>query len=319
MLQSRKRWQHAVVAATGLSTGRLTREQSLFLMAHTDVWGVNQVFLHHDLVPAFYNLEMRKLPDQRKKGRSVTNEAMWDLFDHAKRTAYSNTVFLTREEHAADVRKVLQRAAPCPRTLVAYKVKNAQSTCTATLSRNKLRQPTMSPSAGIVREFCGSSLSRVFDLMIRMRYSTISLVGVDLNSQQHFYTGLPGYASVAERLPQNWEASMVAFVRRANRNTTLHATAARGIHHFISAVGRTYEGRLSLFNLSPDSMLRSVAYIKTAPMPETAGEAALKGWWKQHQLGALDAHRRYGRSRRYRRLFGRTVSDALGVVPAATE
>ena len=97
---------------------------------------------------------------------------------------------------------------------------------------------------------------------------------------------------------------MVAFVRRANRNTTLHATAARGIHHFIAAVGRTYEGRLSLFNLSPDSMLRSVAYIKTAPLPETAGDAALNGWWKQHQLGALDAHRRHGRSRRYRRLFG---------------
>ena len=140
VLRARKRSAHALIAATGLSTGRLNRDQSAFLMSRTDVWGINQVFLHHYLVPAFYNLEMRTLPDvmkskKRDAGQMVSNTVMWNLFEGAKRNAYNDTVFLTREEHATDVRKLLRRASPClVRTACIRRVSRAY-TCLGDLVR----------------------------------------------------------------------------------------------------------------------------------------------------------------------------------------
>ena len=61
-LQAHKRREHALMAATGLSVGRLTAEQSAFLQEHMDVWATNQFFLHQHLIPDFYNLEMRTVP-----------------------------------------------------------------------------------------------------------------------------------------------------------------------------------------------------------------------------------------------------------------
>ena len=299
VLLARKRSEHALIAATGLSTGRLTREQSAFLMARTDVWGVNQIFLHHDLVPAFYNLEMRTLPMDGRKDRSktVSSEMMWKLFDASKRAAYRDTVFLARTEHAADVRRVLTSADRCPRALVTYTCQNKLSDCNERRLLTRSRVRPLDASGGmlaVVSEFCGSSISRVFDLIVRLRYRTISLVGVELNSQHHFYTSLPNYAEVAQRLPVQWERSMLAFVRRANRNTTLHATATRGIQHYIDALGHFYAGRLTLFNLSPESLLRTAKHVETALLPAPAAAegnaaAALDAWWSQHQLRAARA------------------------------
>ena len=212
--------------------------------------GRQPIFLHHDLVPAFYNLEMRTLPMDGRKDRSktVSSEMMWKLFDASKRAAYRDTVFLARTEHAADVRRVLTSADHCPRALVTYTCQNKLSDCNERRLLTRSRVRPLDASGGkfaVVSEFCGSSISRVFDLIVRLRYRTISLVGVELNSQHHFYTSLPNYAEVAQRLPVQWERSMLAFVRRANRNTTLHATATRGIQHYIDALGHFYAGRLS--------------------------------------------------------------------------
>jgi len=71
VLKARKHHDHALLAATGLSVGRLSAKQSAFLQAHMDVWATNQFFLHHHLIPDFYNLEMRALPLHARRSRRM--------------------------------------------------------------------------------------------------------------------------------------------------------------------------------------------------------------------------------------------------------
>ena len=71
VLKARKHHEHALLAATGLSVGRVTAKQSAFLQAHMDVWATNQFFLHHHLIPDFYNLEMRELPVHDRRSRRM--------------------------------------------------------------------------------------------------------------------------------------------------------------------------------------------------------------------------------------------------------
>ena len=309
VLLDRKKSVHALVAATGLSTGRLNKEQSAFLMGHADVWGINQAFLHHYLVPSFYNVEMRTVVDHRDakgtKGcrklpsgksecgfrKAVRSALVWEQFDATKRAAYRDTVFLCKSEHVREVGEVLRNGAQCPHAIVTYRIKNAVTTCNKesksrmmTILRTSLR-----PANSYVREFCSSSLSRVVDLIVRMRYSTLSFVGVDLNSQYHFYTALPSYADVKRRMPEAYEDSIVAFVRRMNQNTTQHATAARGIHRFLDVLGMVAKGRLALFNLSPESMLRSNLHVTTTSVPSEVGK--LDTWWHKHHADTDRKHR----------------------------
>ena len=276
ILRQRKRHQHALLAATGLSAGRLDEQQSGFLQARFDVWAPNQFFLHKHLVPDFYNLEMRVLPSSLQKSKKspkpVSNAMLWDLFEEdGRREAYNSTIFLSKHEHAREVKKLLQRRGPCPRALVSYTTRPVENRCK---DRNYVEERILLAEhirPGLVREFCASSLSRLFDIVLKLGYESASLIGVDLTSQDHFYTALPTYESIARRIQPNlaiWEATVSGFVRAKHGNTSMHATAARGVPHFIEAFSRAHQHRMRLTNLSPESLLKKTGWIRTVPMPQ---------------------------------------------------
>lgn len=334
-LQAHKRREHALMAATGLSVGRLTAEQSAFLQEHMDVWATNQFFLHQHLIPDFYNLEMRTVPlsvgrkerrqlaeralswlpqslrafgaralgekkeriKKREKRQEIglNNAVMWNAFDAnmTKRHAYRKTVFLTKHEHAHEVARLLQRRSPCPQAQVAYWVKSAYSSCNVRKARQQIMEKLQvrgTSRSHLVTEYCGSSITRILDMMLRLGYKTASLIGVDLTSAHHFYTALPEYAAVARTIPSEWESSVQAFARRQNKNTTLHATGARGITNFFDAFNAAHgrHGRMRLINLSPESLLGASKYIPTSPPPRAVPtedlRESLERWWQKTYL-----------------------------------
>ena len=302
LLAARRRHEHALLAATGPSVGRLTAGQCGFLQARMDVWATNQFFLHHYLVPDFYHLEVRVLPLSRPKGSTrrgppavIKSEIIWRLFDAnaSKRRAYRKTVFLARSVAAkgpfapnegSSVERLLRRSAPCPRALVTYFAKNRGSCehlterLRSTVESQFLERRVSSP----VYEHCASSITRIIDVMLRLGYKTASLIGVDLTSTDHFYTAIAEYADVARRLPDQWETTVRAFVRAHNQNTTLHATGARGVARYFDAFNLAHRrhGRMRLVNLSPMSLLNTSRRVPTSPPPRDG----LEDWWRRTYL-----------------------------------
>ena len=125
-------------------------------------------------------------------------------------------------------------------------------------------------------------------MMLRLGYKTASLIGVDLTSVHHFYTALPEYAAVARTIPSEWEPSVQAFARRQNKNTTLHATGARGITKFSMhsmpptvAMGVPHQP-------SPESLLGASKYMPTSPPPRAVPtedlRESLERWWQKTYL-----------------------------------
>ena len=319
VLKARKHHGHALLAATGLSVGRLNAKQSAFLQARMDVWATNQFFLHHHLIPDFYNLEMRALPlharrsrrlqtspsqparpkmqvgfplrDAQAAGPLIDNSLLWQVFTNndTKRQAYRKTVFLTKIEHAGAVRKLLKQRAPCPQAIVSYWTRSAMGDCSHRSSRNAImdRMRRVPFSSNLVQEYCSSSVTRILNLILRLGYRTASLIGVDLTSTEHFYTALPEYSEVARLLPALWDTSVRAFVKAKHSNTTLHATGARGVANFFDGFNLAHgaAGRTRLINLSPESLLVASRHVPTSPLPQDTPAGflggGLKEWWRR--------------------------------------
>ena len=104
---------------------------------------------------------------KRERHACVSNRDYWtEFFDSAKRDRYKDTLFLSSEAHAASVLEVLQDGSPCPARLVTYRVRKVpghEEGCNRDTSGAR-------PLAGDhVMEWCSSSLSRIIDLMLRLR------------------------------------------------------------------------------------------------------------------------------------------------------
>ena len=279
LLGARRRHDVALVAGTGLSAGRLTSEQSIFLQRNTDVWALNQFFFHHHLVPDFYNLELRLLgPKQVARScpgcakhipQQVSNEEMWTFFDQSRRSRYIDTVFLTREPSGDsygkedNVSRLLRRAAPCPKALVTYRLKHWFQDMEGCTEARLRKMKSMPADRLVVQDFCGASLTCVVDLVLKLKYAHMALIGVDLTSPLHFYTALPEYAIFsAELAGYKFEQAAVKFA--TVRYGGQHATGARGIHRFLDWVAREHCSHFSLVNLAADSLLARVNEINTS-------------------------------------------------------
>lgn len=285
LLHARRRHDVALIAGTGLSAGRLTVEQAAALQQHTDVWALNQFFFHHDLVPDFYNLEVRSLGPKQVKGvtQQVSNEDFWKYFDLHRRPRYVETIFLTRDPSRdvygshGNVSRLLCRAAPTPKALVYYQLRHwFQDMDGCTKDRiAKLKILPVDPA--IVQDFCASSLTRVVDLALKVEYPHVAFIGVDLNSPVHFYTALPRYAAIAANLSSSgFEHVAVTFAKE--RYGGQHATGARGVHHFLQRVARERCATVRFVNLAAESLLTQVDSISSV-LP---AEVIRAGSWPVH-------------------------------------
>eukprot|EP00966_Prymnesium_polylepis_P220494 5100291-Prymnesium_polylepis.1 len=188
--------------------------------------------------------------------REVSNGDIWRLFDSHRRTWYANTIFLTKHpgldkyggQHYVrglnnyagenNVSWLLQRAAPCPKALVVYNWKRWLGDSSGCSEARLAMLKSLPEDSRVVQEFCSASVTRVLDLILKVRYPNVALIGVDLTSPLHFYTVLPEYTELAA------EVRGISFEQVAVRSATaryggqVHATGARGVHHFLERVAR---------------------------------------------------------------------------------
>ena len=110
----------------------------------------------------------------------------------------------------------------------------------------------------------------------RLKYEYVAFIGVDLTTADHFYSTLPAYADVRE--------GVAAFESMATRfathmyNTSMHATAGRGVHYFLEqlAIERRVNGQW-LVNLAPQSLLASCKELPTVRLHQMAKCNVKKG------------------------------------------
>lgn len=273
ILQEHKRHTIGLVAGTGLSMA-VSPVQAAVIEASMDLWALNQFFFHPHLVPNFYNLETKTITRSyvsahmkacHKCSELVAKDAiersadMWrQHFVGAKRRSYRNTIFLASKKNANEVLHLLQAGSPCPKALVTYNTKVDKATIDnygCTPSRLTDMQLVLQPD--VVSEYCGSSLTRVLELMVRLSYSRIAFLGVDLNSPHHFYSHELGPSVRFDQL-----ASTLA---QRQYGHGMHATGARGVHHFIS-VFASHHRDVAFLNLAPSSLLANVSQVNTVPL-----------------------------------------------------
>ena len=110
----------------------------------------------------------------------------------------------------------------------------------------------------------------------RLKYEYVAFIGVGLTTADHFYSTLPAYADVRE--------GVAAFESMATRfathmyNTSMHATAGRGVYYFLEqlAIERRVNGQW-LVNLAPQSLLASCKELPTVRLHQMAKCNAKKG------------------------------------------
>jgi len=235
---------------------------------------MNQFFLHKDLVANFYQLEVKSINEayMRRMGcssctglinQSEQSSHVWSrLFVGEQRRRYKNTVFFSEAKFTPRVLKLLHAASPCPSAHVTYHkwVGNKGRSCSIANLR-LLSSPLLYSTTRGVAEYCHSSLTRMLDLMLRLEYSHIAFVGVDLVSAEHFYAVVPEYAHIRREVA-GFDNMVARFARRLY-NSSLHATAGRGVHHFIGRVAEERRCRTRMINLSPDGLLAKVKGLAT--------------------------------------------------------
>ena len=102
----------------------------------------------------------------------------------------------------------------------------------------------------------------------RLKYEYVALIGVDLTTAEHFYSTLPAYGNVRDGVAA-FESMATKFAVRMY-NTSMHATAGRGVHYFLEqlAIERREQGQW-LLNLAPDSLLASCKELRTISLRQT--------------------------------------------------
>jgi hypothetical protein len=284
LLRGRSRYTLGLLAGSGPSAGAIGPAEARWIRANMDVWAMNQFFMHHHVVPDYYNLEMRNLTKTMGGG---SNAAFWDVFfDQEKRKRYADVIFTCKTVHASAVRAILQKgcttehgaATDRPRELITYDVLSRSADVCRDADLHDDRLAMVRRDTGKVHEFCSSSITRVLALMLRLeRYSHICLLGVDLQTPHHFYTALPEYQNIRRHLPA-FERTALRIARK--RFGSVHATGGRHIEVFLERASH-YFG-VPFVNLSPTSRLAGTA-LATMPVVE-----ALR------HIGSIDTNGRRG-------------------------
>lgn len=92
-----------------------------------------------------------------------------------------------------------------------------------------------------------------------MEYSHIAFIGVDLANAGHFYMDT---GSAYSEVLGAFEATVLVFASQ-KYNNSMHATASRGVHHFIGRLAAEQRDQVRFINLSPQSLLTNVTGLTT--------------------------------------------------------
>ncbi|AEO97959.1 hypothetical protein ENVG_00061 [Emiliania huxleyi virus 84] len=246
-LLQRKTHDIALIIGTGKTANLITRDNAYRINMVADIWGMNQVFFHPYIVPKFYHLEMRS-------GNYGSNRELWSYFDQSKRQYYTNTTFLTTTSDKNNIADMLTNKYPIPDGIVTYRSKmmlNNREGCTES-NLKYIYMSDMFNLNGPITEFCAASLTRIINIILRMKYNNIAFIGVDLNSAVHFYSNHPFILGKRGKYERN-----VLNLDSKKYNSSIHATGARGIQLFLNKLA-FLSINMSYYNLGHTSLLTKI-------------------------------------------------------------
>jgi len=230
--EERRRSSVALMLASGPSADTNAR-QSAVLQQRTDIWSLNQAFLHPFLVPRFHYVEFKL------RSAKDSSEQVWKrFFDARLRRRFNETSFVSPKGQFPVLLKTLRMGA-LPAAAVSVEIRTDAESAEHGCSPGSLRDRPIR-----LRVYCASSLTALVVLATRANYTDIAFLGVDLNGPYHFYSFRPD-------MPRYEQLVTARSVDTYGGST--HATAARGVHHFLDHAAAS--ARQRFHNLSPHSLL----------------------------------------------------------------
>ena len=242
----------ALIVGTGESANMITSKNAYEIHDVADIWAMNQAFFHPYIIPRFYHLEMRA-------GTYGSNNDLWKFFDLSKRKLYTNTTFITTRRDKHSIAEMLTSNSPYPGCIITYQTTsklNDKHGCTE-YNIKKIHISQFVTTNMHVMEMCAASLTRIINIIFRLKYNKIAFIGVDLNNAAHFYTNYP----VIVRSRNSYEKTVLRLDAK-KYNSSIHATGARGVHLFLNKLAH-YSNNVSFYNLAPTSTLSYMKYIHT--------------------------------------------------------
>ena len=294
--QRRKRHDAALLLGNGESANLLGRKEGRLMMDVADIFVTNQFFVHQHVTPDFHHIEIKGFterfwqdnftPEIKKKYRD-RNTFVWSLIRTMKNDAPE---YCRNADGGVGQRKCMADCGPCSQRVLdmtgspsfVYSMESmlseeqvAMKAAGEHLSDPKFwsnilkKTKACSVQKAQVQECalgksCYSSMTTVLDMIVRMGYKRLYILGVDLNSHRHFYNA--GTPSAGELKREYKHLILPRSMNETDSGEGVHKTATLGVQHFIPALIAQYgiEG----FNLSPTGLLRE--HMKTLSLGRVA-------------------------------------------------
>jgi hypothetical protein len=273
-----KRHDAAVLLGNGPSANLLGETEGPLMMAVADIWATNQFFVHKYVTPDYHHIEVKGYTErfwmdnftpEIKERYDQRGTQVWslirDMKNDAKEICRNGRVtvrsfkscssdcgfcsqrvlnmtgrpqFVYGLDSMLTEAQVESRAAGNP---VNYrKVLERTSKCSV--------QKTTTVDECALGKHCYASMTTVMDMLVRMGYRRVYVLGVDLNDHRHFYNAAGDAATYAHlKLPRT--------MNETDSSAGVHKTATMGVQDFLPAFFKKFH--VHAFNLSPTSLLRS--------------------------------------------------------------
>jgi hypothetical protein len=250
-LRTNKRHDRALLCGSGPSARAIGPEAAKYLHSHFDVWASNQFFVHHHLIADFYHAEFKP-----------STFTFWDrhfLSNKTKVQQYRNygTQFLyeDRKMFFEYMRKFVNKTGVTTYGFHPRGINLIQPiACTA-------RDGEYAPKVFPLTKKCSASTTLLLDMIKSMGYTSIWLIGIDMKTSEHFWTGQQEYPpALANFRPEKWPMPHTKYTiyegngtdKYGNRKVVdRHPTHERGFTEYAPAFLKF--NQITAVNFSPQS------------------------------------------------------------------
>jgi hypothetical protein len=154
------------VLGSGSSINEITTKQWEIISKY-DTIGINS-WVYHDFVPSFYYIELKNSGNERSDIKSFKYH-----YDK-KKHLYTNTKFISIDKWFDNLQSILE-----DHEFIYGVAYNKRQNCDCEYGMDPKR----------LTHSCGASLSLIIELLYKMKYTKIVLLGVDLYNSGYFWTG----------------------------------------------------------------------------------------------------------------------------------
>lgn len=219
--QLKKKKKKAIFLGCGSSINEITKEKYESIKKEYDVWASNGFFMHEFIQPDFYHLEV-----------NLNNFGeLFNIYFKKSIPKIKNAEFIFSKQYLPYLNYIDMSFKDEIYVYDSYKSTPSET--------------GYDSNPFFVRD-SGSNLSKIVDIMIKMKYQEISFAGVDLSNSLYFWTD-------RENIP-----AIINFSKPdENTRNSMHHSFSNTIK-FLKGISKFEKNRISFYNLSKDSLLEDV-------------------------------------------------------------